>query len=163
MSSYILWQATSRVRFSITAVCVCAHVVLRCLCLFVIQYVWHMCECVCISKRRDSQQDLGTELCAHQDLTKRADGALWGVPPAWSPLFQSYTPAYSPLHPFTPCTAASYARALQFHQAVIPWVSRNSNTICTNKNWADQLSDMQYWRLACHSVPVTAAAVIVLN
>ena len=87
--SYILWQAASWVQFSITAVVrvLCAHVCTASVC---------VCVRVSISRRRVSQQDLGTGVPAHQDLTKGTDGALWGVLTVWSP--PSTTPPPPPPH-----------------------------------------------------------------
>ena len=110
MTSYIPWQATSWVQFSITAVeclCVC--------CASVFMFVWvsvtmySVRVLVCISSR-GNQQDPGMGTPAHQDLTKWTDGPLWGVLSARSPLLQAChfnTPSLPPsplcpLHPPVP-------------------------------------------------------------
>lgn len=106
-----LHSLTSRIMSAIfnysRRVFVCSLYVCVYVCLCLCCHVWHTCVCVCISSRRGSQQDPGTGIPAHQDLTKGTDGALWGVLSARSPLLQpchlnSTPPPLRPLHPPQP-------------------------------------------------------------
>lgn len=186
ISSYIVWQAISSMHFSHRCVCLrvslCAvSTSIYCLCVTV--YVRQCVFPAGVAASRILAQGFLSIGTWQREQMGFSEVCLQLIVPCFSTAPKHHQRHHISIPPATPSTTASCAWPEQFHQSTwsffygnaqhrFPWesVSWNAqplfccrNTLPNNKNWADHLSNMQYWWVASHAMPIATAAVIVLN